>query len=120
MSPLVVRGHVVIGVSGDFDNLTGYLRAVKPEAGETQWQWLATPPAGTPNATTGGMTWMTGTYDPDLNLVYWGTGNPTPVLNGNVRPGDNPWTCSSVALYPDSRTRLWRFPDSPPHPRHWH
>jgi alcohol dehydrogenase (cytochrome c) len=72
MSPLVVRGHVVVGVSGDFDNLTGYLRAVSPETGQTQWQWNATPAVGTPNVTTGGMTWMTGTYDPDLNLLYWG------------------------------------------------
>ena len=55
---------------------------------------------GTPNATTGGMTWMTGTYDPDLHLLYWGTGNPTPVLNGKPRPGDNLYTCSIVALNP--------------------
>ena len=80
MSPLVVKNHVIVGVSGDFDNLTGYLRALDPETGQTQWQWDATPPAGTPNASTGGMTWMTGTYDPELNLLYWGTGNPTPVL----------------------------------------
>ena len=51
---------------------------------------------------TGGQMWMTGTYDPDLNLVYVGTGNPTPVLNGPHRPGDNRWTCSIVALNPDT------------------
>ena len=73
---------MIVGVSGDFDNLTGFLKAIDPETGKTQWRWDSTPPAGTPNATTGGMTWMTGTYDPDLNLLYWGTGNPTPVLNG--------------------------------------
>ena len=44
-----------------------------PETGKTQWEWFSTPPPGTPNATTGGMTWMTGTYDPALNLVFWGT-----------------------------------------------
>jgi alcohol dehydrogenase (cytochrome c) len=88
MSPLIVRNHVIVGVSGDFDNLTGFLKSVDPETGKTQWRWDSTPPAGTPNATTGGMTWMTGTYDPSLNLIYWGTGNPTPVLNGNARPGD--------------------------------
>ena len=49
---------------------------------------------------------MTGTYDPELNLLYVGTGNPTPVLNGPARPGDNPWTCSIVALNPD--TGSWR------------
>ena len=101
MAPLVVKGHVIVGVSGDFDNLQGYLRSFDPESGSIQWQWDATPPAGTPNSTTGGMTWMTGTYDPSLNLVYWGTGNPTPVLNGSTRPGDNEHTCSIVAINPD-------------------
>ncbi len=87
MAPLVVGNHVIVGVSGDLDNLPGYIRSIDPETGATQWQWNATPPAGTPKQATGGMTWMTGTYDPDLNLVYWGTGNPTPVLNGKTRPG---------------------------------
>src|SRR5580765_3857997 len=102
MAPLIVGNHVLIGVSGDFDNLTGYLRSIDPETGGTQWQWDSTPPAGTPNSTTGGMTWMTGTYDPELNLLYWGTGNPTPVLNGKPRPGDNLYTCAIVALNPDT------------------
>src|SRR3984885_5417085 len=82
MAPLTVGHHVLVGVSGDLDNLTGYIRSIDPETGETQWQWNSTPPTGTPHRTTGGMTWITGTYDPELNLVYWGTGNPTPVLNG--------------------------------------
>ncbi len=86
MSPLIVRNHVIIGVSGDFDNLRGYLRSLDPETGKVQWTWYSTPPEGTPGATTGGMTWMTGTYDPGLNLLYWGTGNPTAVLNGKPVP----------------------------------
>ena len=84
-----------------------------------QWQWDVTPPAGTPNATTGGMTWMTGTYDPELNLVYWGTGNPTPVLNGNRRPGDNPYTCSIVAINPDNGKLAWGFSVSPHDTHDW-
>ena len=48
MAPLVVGDHVIIGVSGDFDNLAGYLRAIDPETGKTQWQWDSTPPPGTP------------------------------------------------------------------------
>ena len=80
MAPLIIRDHVIIGMSGDFDNLSGYIRSLDPETGQTQWQWDSTPPPGTPNTATGGNTWMTGTYDPDLNLIYWGTGNPTPVL----------------------------------------
>ena len=119
MSPLVIRNHVIIGGSGDFDNLTGFLKAIDPETGKTQWRWDATPPAGTPNATTGGMTWMTGTYDPDLNLLYWGTGNPTPVLNGKVRPGDNLYTCSIVALNPETGRLVWHFQPSPHDTHDW-
>jgi alcohol dehydrogenase (cytochrome c) len=119
MAPLVVGNHVLIGVSGDFDNLTGYIRSIDPETGATQWQWDSTPPAGTPNQTTGGMTWMTGTYDPDLNLVYWGTGNPTPVLKGSTRPGDDLYTCSIVALNPDTGKLAWAFQPSPHDTHDW-
>jgi alcohol dehydrogenase (cytochrome c) len=119
MAPIVVRNHVIAGVGGDLDNLPGYLRAFDPETGATQWQWDATPPAGTPNTATGGMTWMTGTYDPDLNLLYWGTGNPTPVLNGTVRPGDNAYTCSIVALNPDDGKLAWSFSVSPHDTHDW-
>ena len=119
MAPLVVGNHVLIGVSGDFDNLAGYIRAIDPETGATQWQWDSTPPVGTPGQTTGGMTWMTGTYDPDLNLVYWGTGNPTPVLNGSTRPGDNLYTCTIVALNPDTGRLAWAFQVSPHDTHDW-
>ncbi len=119
MAPLVVKDHVLVGVSGDFDNLTGYIRSIDPETGATQWQWNVTPPAGTPNQTTGGMTWMTGTYDPDLNLVYWGTGNPTPVLNGSTRPGDDLYTCSIVALNADTGKLAWAFQVSPHDTHDW-
>jgi alcohol dehydrogenase (cytochrome c) len=63
--------------------------------------------------------WNTGTYDPDLNLMYVGTGNPTPVLNGKVRPGDNPWTCSIVALNPDTGKLAWGFQVSPHDTHDW-
>ncbi len=119
MAPLVVKDHVIAGVGGDLDNLPGFLRAFDPETGETQWQWDATPPAGTPNAPTGGMTWMTGTYDPELNLVYWGTGNPTPVLNGKTRPGDDAYTCSIVAIDPDDGKLKWGFVVSPHDTHDW-
>jgi alcohol dehydrogenase (cytochrome c) len=119
MSPLIVRNHVIVGTSGDFDNLTGYLRSFDPETGETQWQWNSTEPAGTPNKTTGGMTWGTGTYDPDLNLIFWGTGNPTPVLNARSRPGNDEWTCSIVALNPDTGKLAWGFQPSPHDTHDW-
>ena len=62
---------------------------------------------------------MTGTYDPDLNLLYWGTGNPTPVLNGKPRPGDNLYTCSIVALNPDTGKLAWAFQPSPHDTHDW-
>ena len=62
---------------------------------------------------------MTGTYDPELNLVYWGTGNPTPVLNGKTRPGDNPYTCSIVALNADTGKLAWAFSASPHDTHDW-
>lgn len=119
MAPLIVKNHVIAGVSGDFDNLTGFLKSFDPETGEVQWTWYSTPPVGTPNSTTGGMTWMTGTYDPELNLIYWGTGNPTPVLTGKTRPGDDPHTCSIVALDPDTGKLKWSFSASPHDTHDW-
>jgi alcohol dehydrogenase (cytochrome c) len=118
-APLVVRNHVIIGVGGDLDNIPGMLRSFDPDTGEVQWQWFSTPPTGTPNATTGGMTWITGTYDPELNLIYWGTGNPTPVLNGHTRPGDDAYTCSIVALDPDTGKLAWGFVVSPHDTHDW-
>ena len=118
-SPLVIRNHVIVGVSGDLDNIQGYLQSRDPETGALQWQWNSTPPDGTPNATSGGMMWMTGSYDPDLNMIYWGTGNPTPVLAGDARPGDNLYTCSIVALNPDTGKFEWGFSASPHDTHDW-
>jgi len=122
-APLVVRNHVLVGVSGDFDNLPGMLQSFDPELGSHQWTFYSTPPGATPNSSSGGATggqmWMTGTYDPDLNLVYVGTGNPTPVLNGAARPGNNPWTCSIVALDPDTGKLAWGFQASPHDTHDW-
>jgi alcohol dehydrogenase (cytochrome c) len=119
MPPLIIGNHVLVSVSGDFDNLRGFVRSVDSETGATQWEWDSTPPVGTPKSTTGGNAWMTGTYDPDLHLVYWGTGNPTPVLNGNARPGDNLYTCSIVALNPDTGKLVWAFQPSPHDTHDW-
>ena len=65
------------------------------------------------------MTWMTGTYDPELHLLYWGTGNPNPVLAGDARPGDNLYTCSIVALNPDTGKLAWYFQPSPHDTHDW-
>ena len=122
-APLIVRNHVLVGVSGDFDNLPGQLKSIDPATGETQWIFYSTPPPGAKEpesgGATGGQMWTTGTYDPGLNLVYVGTGNPTPVLNGAARPGDNRWTCSIVALNPDNGKLAWGFQVSPHDTHDW-
>ncbi len=122
-APLVVGNHVLVGVSGDFDNVPGQLKSVDAETGKTQWIFYSTPPPGAKEpksgGATGGQMWTTGTYDPQVNLVFVGTGNPTPVLNGNERPGDNPWTCSIVALNPDTGKLVWGFQASPHDTHDW-
>ena len=122
-APLVVRDHVIVGVSGDFDNLPGMLKSFDPVTGALQWTFYSTPLPGASDppsgGATGGQMWITGTYDPELNLVFVGTGNPTPVLNGPARPGDNPWTCSIVALNPDTGKLAWGFQASPHDTHDW-
>ncbi len=90
---------MIVGVAGDFDNLPGTLRSFDADTGKPQWTFYSTPPLTSGDKSSGGATggqmWITGTYDPDLNLMFVGTGNPTPVLNGGVRPGDNPGLAAS-------------------------
>ena len=130
MAPLVVRDHVIAGISGDVTDLRGYLESLDPETGAIQWRWYTEPDPGQPGSETwpkdsdailhgGGMTWMTGTYDPELNLLYWGTGNPNPVLAGAARLGDNLYTCSIVALNPDTGKLVWDFQPSPHDVHDW-
>lgn len=130
MAPLVIRNHVLVGVSGDFNDLHGFIDSIDPLTGKLQWRWDSLPKPGEPGSETwpknsdamqhgGGMTWITGTYDPDVNLVYWGTANPNPVLDGSTRPGDNLYTCSIVALDPDSGKLKWAFQPSPHDVHDW-
>jgi alcohol dehydrogenase (cytochrome c) len=130
MAPLVIRNHVLAGVSGDFNDLHGFIDSFDPETGKLQWHWDALPKPGQLGSDTwppntdaiqhgGGMTWVTGTYDPDLNLLYWGTANPNPVLDGSTRPGDNLFTCSIVALNPDTGKLAWYFQASPHDVHDW-
>ena len=130
MAPLVIRDHVIVGVSGDVTDIPGFLESLDPETGKIQWRWNTEPEPGQPGSETwpkdgdaikhgGGMTWMTGTFDPELNLLYWGTGNPNPVLAGEGRPGDNLYTCSIVALNPDTGKLAWYFQPSPHDVHDW-
>jgi alcohol dehydrogenase (cytochrome c) len=128
-SPLIVKNHVIVGVSGDDLDIPGYLQSHDPETGALQWRWYTYPEAGTPEAKTwpndearthsGGMTWGASTYDPELNLLYLGTGNPQPVINGRKRQGDNLYTGSVVALNPDTGKLAWYFQTSPHDTHDW-
>jgi acido-empty-quinoprotein group A len=128
-APIVIRNHIIVGVGGDSLDVPGYLESRDPETGQLQWRWNTTPRKGEPGAETwpnpeamehgGGMTWVPGTYDPELNLYYLGTGNPNPVMAGQGRKGDNLWTCSIVALNPDTGKLAWYFQASPHDTHDW-
>ncbi len=129
MAPMVVGNHILVGVGGDAMDVPGYLESRDPETGELQWRWNSEPGEGEPGSETwpgesarkhgGGMTWLPGTYDPALNLLYWGTGNPNPVYAGQGRKGANLWTCSIVALNPDTGKLVWYFQASPHDTHDW-
>ncbi len=130
MAPLVVKDHVIVGVSGDVTDIPGYLESIDPATGKLQWRFYTEPKPGEPGSESwpkdsdaithgGGMTWMTGTYDPDLDLLYWGTGNPNPVLAGDTRPGDNLYTCSIVAIHADTGKIAWHYQPSPHDTHDW-
>jgi alcohol dehydrogenase (cytochrome c) len=129
VSPIVIKNHVLVGVSGDDLDIPGYLESRDPETGDLQWHWSSVPKPGEagsetwPNAEAmahgGGMTWLPSTYDPDLNLVYVGTGNPQPVIAGKGRKGDNLYTESIVALNLDTGKLVWHFQPSPHDTHDW-
>lgn len=122
-APLVIKDHVIVGVGGDAMDMPGFLDSFDPATGNVQWTWWSTPRKGDPALKTwpnetasdhgGGMTWMPGTYDPELNLLYWPTGNTNPVFAGQGRPGANLWTESIVALDLDTGKLRWYFQVSP-------
>ena len=100
LAPLVIDGKVIVGISGGEYPTRGFLDAYDPQTGKRLWRFYTVPNPGEPGSETwppsadvlargGGGTWMTGTYDPELNLLYWGTGNPNPDYYGADRKGDN-------------------------------
>jgi alcohol dehydrogenase (cytochrome c) len=130
VAPVIVKNHVLTGVSGDDLDIPGYLDARDLETGALQWRWYSVPQkpgdAGAsswPNIEAakhgGGMTWIPSTYDPDLNLIYVGTGNPQPVIAGKARQGDNLFTESIVALNADTGKMVWYFQCSPHDTHDW-
>jgi acido-empty-quinoprotein group A len=129
-APIIIGRHVIVGIGGDSLDVQGYLDAYEPETGERQWRWYTTPQKmGEPGSETwpdeyamthgGGMTWLPPTYDPELNLLYIATGNPNPVFAPQSRKGDNLFTCSLVALNPDTGKMAWYFQTSPHDTHDW-
>ena len=109
-APLIVKDLVVTGIAGGEFGIRGFIDAYDPVTGELVWRTYTIPGEGEFGVDTwlgdswktgGSATWITGAYDPDLNLIYWGTGNPGPDWNGDVRLGDNLYSDSALALNGD-------------------
>jgi alcohol dehydrogenase (cytochrome c) len=127
-APLIVKDKVIVGIAGgEFAN-RGFIDAYDPMTGNRVWRFYTIPAPGERGSDSwqgdiwqrgGGPTWLTGTYDPAENLLYWGTGNPNPDWDGQARPGDNLYTDSLVALDPDTGTLRWHFQFTPHDTHDW-
>jgi alcohol dehydrogenase (cytochrome c) len=108
LAPLIAGGKVMVGCSGGETGIRGFVAAYDPETGKEQWRTYTVPAPGQPGSETwpkgnqwkngGGPVWVTGNYDPETNLAYWGVGNGGPWM-GDKRPGDNLYTASTIAIY---------------------
>ena len=127
-APLVVGDKILVGQSlGDWAT-RGFLAALKADTGEELWRFYSVPKPGDPGSETwkceeagnpdcwktgGGAMWVTGSYDPETNTTYWGTGNPVPMYDPEYRPGDNLFTNSTLALDVETGTLKWHFQYTP-------
>jgi alcohol dehydrogenase (cytochrome c) len=127
-APLVAGDLVLIGVGGGEEGIRGFIDAYKVDSGEHAWRFYTIPKRGEKAAATWrgnalehgcGSTWMTGSYDPGLDLVYWGVGNPCPDANGSERMGDNLYTNSVVALSRKTGELKWHFQFTPHDTHDW-
>ena len=121
-APLVVKDKVLVGTSGGDDGVRGFLAAYDAMTGKLAWRFWTIPGPGEFGSSSwpgqlylhgGGTTWMPGTYDPQLNTVYWGTSNPAPDFEGGLRPGDDLYTDCVLALDPDTGRLKWYFQFTP-------
>lgn len=122
VAPLIVKDKVIIGPAGGELGIRGFLAAYDAKTGEQAWRFNTVPQPGEPGNETwgleswkygGGSVWLTGSYDPELNLVFWGIGNPGPDWNAAARPGDNLYSSSVIALDADTGKRKWHFQFTP-------
>jgi alcohol dehydrogenase (cytochrome c) len=129
MAPLIVNGKVIVGISGGEYATKGFVDAYDPQTGERDWRFYTIPGPDEPGGDTwpftgvretgGGGTWATGSYDPELNMLYWGTGNPNPDYYGDDRLGDNLYTASIVALDADTGLIQWHYQFTPHDVNDW-
>jgi alcohol dehydrogenase (cytochrome c) len=121
-APLVIGDLIVAGLSGGEEGARGFLAAYRIDTGERAWRFYTIPKRGEAGSETWvgsalehgcGATWLTGSYDPDLDLVYWPTGNPCPDYNGDERKGDNLYTNSVVALSGKTGELKWHYQFTP-------
>jgi alcohol dehydrogenase (cytochrome c) len=133
LAPLAIKGKVLIGISGGEAGIRGFVDAYDAASGQRSWRFWTVPAPGEPGHETwpqdgkykdswktgGGSTWVTGSYDPESNLVYWGVGNPGPDWNADSRLGDNLYTCSLVALDGDTGALKWHFQFTPHDTHDW-
>jgi alcohol dehydrogenase (cytochrome c) len=124
VAPLVANGVVIAGVAGAEFGHRGYLEGFDPQTGKQLWRTYTIPAKGEPGSETwagdsaltgGGSTWITGSYDPELDLVFWGTGNPAP-WNPLNRKGDNLHTNSILAIQPKTGKVIWTYQTTPGDP----
>ncbi len=127
-APLVVKDKVIAGTAGGEFGVRGFIAAWDVKTGKEVWRFNTVPGPGEPGHETwsgdswmhgGAPIWVTGTYDPELNLTYWGTGNPGPDWDGGGRLGDNLYSCSVIALDPDTGTLKWHYQFSPHNEFDW-
>lgn len=128
MAPLALRDRIIVGLSGGDSGMRGFVEALSPVTGDELWRFYTVPAKGEPGAETwsefdtqwgGGATWMTGTYDPELNTLYWSTGNPWPDFIGHGRRGANLYTDSVVALDATTGKLKWHFQFTPHDTHDW-
>ena len=121
-APLVVKDKVIVGTSGGDDGVRGFVAAYDALTGKEAWRFWTIPGPGEFGSSSwpgkmylrgGGTTWMPGTYDPELNTLFWGTSNPSPDFDGAVRPGDDLYTACVLALDPDTGKLKWYFQFTP-------
>jgi alcohol dehydrogenase (cytochrome c) len=128
VAPLAFGDKVVVGIAGGEFGVRGFLDAYDAKTGRRVWRFWTIPGPGDAGndswegeswKTGGASTWITGSYDPVLNTVYWGTGNPGPDYDGDARKGDNLYSCSLIALDADTGKLRWHFQFTPHDVNDW-